>query len=170
MRRALALIVVGTILPACAASDSRRPQLRALLDKAPHTLRESVPVAANAIGGDPVRATLVTAEPMFSIQVVTGSARSDVRISPMSGEVVATAAAGSGAFDCPDAIPLVDALGIAEEAAGGEAIQSVPDDDVHCAFEIQVLSGENLIEVKVAPDGAVLEKEPSDEFGGSEDD
>ena len=46
----------------------------------------------------------------------------------------------------------------------------VPDDDVSCAREIQVLSGATLIEVKVAGDGGVLEKELSDEYGGGDDD
>jgi hypothetical protein len=45
-----------------------------------------------------------------------------------------------------------------------------PDDDVDCAREIQVLSGETLIEVTVAGDGEVLEQELSDEYGGGQDD
>jgi hypothetical protein len=49
-------------------------------------------------------------------------------------------------------------------------IAVVPDDDVDCAREIQVPSGDTLIEVKVAGDGSVLEQELSDEYGGGEDD
>jgi hypothetical protein len=127
-------------------------------------------VAVEATPGDAERATLVTQDPVFSINVVESSARTDVRVSPSTGEIVSSLAAGSGAFNCPDAIPLVEALAIAEGAANGEAIQSVPDDDVQCAFEIQVLAGDVLMEVKVGPDGAVLEQELSDEFGGEDDD
>lgn len=164
----LGIAMVGIMAAGC-SGDSRHPELRALLDEAPYTLRQSVDVAVEATPGNAERATLVTRDPVFSIDVIAEAARTDVRVS-MSGEIVSSAAAGAGAFDCPDAIPLAEALAIAESAAAGEAIQSVPDDDVRCAFEIQVLAGESLIEVKVGPDGAVLETEPSDEFGGGEDD
>ena len=165
----LGIAMVGIMAGGC-AGNSQHPELRALLDEAPYTLRQSVDVAVEATPGDAERATLVTRDPVFSIDVVAASARTDVRVSPMTGQVVSSAAAGASAFACPDAIPLAEALAIAESAADGEAIQSVPDDDVDCAFEIQVLAGESLIEVKVGPDGAVLEQEPSDEFGGGEDD
>lgn len=158
-------------LGACSSVDNHRPELRKLLDESPVTLRDSVTTAleANATATAD-RATLVTADPVFSIRVVASGERSKVKVSPTTGAIVATEADGAGTFDCPDAIPLVEALAIAEDEADGEAIQSVPDDDVSCAFEIQVLHGDELIEVKVAPDGRVLETEPSDEFSGSDDD
>ena len=169
MHRRLGILVLGILLPACSNVDNHHPELRAMLDEAPFTLRESVPVALGATPGNAERAALFTADPIFSVKILASSARTDVRVSPSTGEVVSSQAAGAGAFNCPDAIPLVDALAIAEDTAKGEAIQSVPDDDVTCAFEIQVLSGEFLIEVKVSPDGKVLEQEPSDEFTGKED-
>lgn len=159
------------LLAACSGVDNRRPELRRLLDESPVTLRDSVTTALDAhTSASADRATLVAADPVFSIRLVAGGSRSTVLVSPATGAIVSTEASGAGTFDCPDAIPLVEALAIAEAEADGEAIQSVPDDDVACAFEIQVLHGEDLIEVKVAPDGAVLETEPSDEFSGSDDD
>lgn len=67
------------------------------------------------------------------------------------------------AASCPDAIALTAALAIAEKEAGGDAVAIVPDDDVACAREVQVVVGATLIEIKVAGDGAVLEHDVSDE-------
>lgn len=167
MHRYTGLLLLAASL--CACDNHHRPELRAMLDNAPFTLRQSVATAVEANPGDAVRATLVTSDPMFSIDVVAASTRTDVLVSPATGQVVSAQAGGAATFNCPDAIPLTEALAIAEQEVGGEAIQSVPDDDVRCAFEIQVLVGDVLHEVKVAPDGAVLETELSDEFGGSDD-
>jgi hypothetical protein len=171
MLRNLGITTLLLGLAACSGGDNHRPELRKLLDESPVTLRDSVTTALTAnASGNAERATLVTADPVFSIRVIAAGARSNVKVSPTTGEIVSTAADGTATFDCPDAIPLVEALAIAEAEADGEAVQSVPDDDVACAFEIQVLHGEELMEVKVAPDGAVLEVEESDEFSGSSDD
>lgn len=66
---------------------------------------------------------------------------------------------------CPEQIDLTRALALAEQVVSGTATAIVPDDDVSCAFEAQVLSGEVLLEVKLAGDGTVLEVEAADEDG-----
>lgn len=169
MNRHLFTISLGLLIAAC-GGDHTRPELRTLLDDSQYSLRESVTIATEASPGNPEQATLVTRDPAYSIKIVADDARTDVRVSPSTGQVMTSLAAGSAIFKCGSSIPLVEALAIAEAEAGGDAIQSVPDDDVDCAFEIQVLVGDVLWEVKVAPDGDVLERELSDEFGGSSDD
>ena len=173
MRLQLPLLVAGATIAACGGdTPAERPDIRAVLDQAPLTMRQAVPVAvATTDGGSPVTGALVLGQaPAFDVGARDPSGMSEIRVSAQDGAVI-----GSGPVAEPNVpactgavIPLDQALAVAETAAGGEAIAVVPDDDVACAREIQVLSGVELWEVKVGGDGAVLEHEPSDEFGGKE--
>jgi hypothetical protein len=156
----------------CASDNHERPELRAALDRATIDLRDSVGLALTE-SNSPIalRAKLVmTDSPVFSVGALDQENLKDVRIELASGRVLSTSPVGTAANPCPGSITLAEALTIAEEAAAGDAIAVVPDDDVECAREIQVLSGVTLIEVKVAGDGRVLEKELSDEYGDEDDD
>jgi hypothetical protein len=88
----------------------------------------------------------------------------DVHIDTIDGQVVSAAAAGTGWATCPGSISMSEAIAIAEgQVADGTVIAAIPDDDVSCARELQVLTPDLLWEVKVAADGRVLEVEESDE-------
>ena len=160
------------VLFGCASDNHERPELRAALDRATIDLRDSVGVALTETSSPvALRARLVMADsPVFSVGALDEQDLKDVRIDLATGQVVSTTTVGSALDPCSGTIPLREALTIAEEAADGDAIAVVPDDDVECAREIQVLSGITLYEVKVARDGDVLEQELSDEYGGGEDD
>jgi hypothetical protein len=95
-------------------------------------------------------------------ETVAGDSRVElVSVTPAPASFTNTAAAGSA---CPDAIPIADAIAIAESAGGGTAVAIEPDDDVACAREMQVLRADAVLwEIKVAGDGTVLESELSDE-------
>lgn len=173
MRVTVTVLALSTVLAAgCSSDDHRRPELRAALDRATIGLRDSVGVALTSSDSTvALRAKLVMADsPVYSVGALDRENLMDVRIELASGRVVSTAPVGTASDPCPGSITLAEALAVAEEAAAGDAIAVVPDDDVECAREIQVLSGEILIEVKVAGDGRVLEKELSDEYSGSSDD
>jgi len=171
MRNAL-LVSIALAAAACGGTGgSQRPQLRATLDRAQITLVQAIERAMVDRDGAPISAALLmNADPVFQVGVFQTAQRHDVRIHIVSGAVLSDAPTGPVAAPCPGAIPVAQALGIAEQRASGEAVAVVPDDDVACAFEIQVLSGTTLWEVKVAGDGRVLEYELSDEYGGSEED
>jgi hypothetical protein len=174
--RLIRITLVGWALAAlaagCSSDDHKRPELRAALDRAQLSLRDSVGVALAAMEGSvAVRARLVMDDqPVFSVGALEQRTLQDVRIDVVSGAIVSTAAAGTAEGPCDGDLPLTEALAIAEQAAGGEAVAVVPDDDVACAHEIQVMVADTLWEVKVAGSGEVLEKELSDEYGGSGDD
>jgi len=70
---------------------------------------------------------------------------------------------------CAGAIDPARAAAIAEQRVGGTAIANVPDDDDPCNREVQVQAKDTLWEVKVAPDGRVLEVEVSDEPDDEDD-
>lgn len=174
----IAVAALAVLAAACASEekkdDHHRPELRAALDQSTITLRDSIDVAiAETTSGTAFEAALVLgAEPIFAVGTVEAvSTLKEFRVSGVSGAIVGQSPLSGGAPGaCPGQISLSEALAIAETEAGGEAIASVPDDDVECAREIQVLAGDTLWEVKVAGDGEVLEHELSDEYGGSEDD
>ncbi|HEU5060942.1 MAG TPA: hypothetical protein VFU21_30635 [Kofleriaceae bacterium] len=174
MRFAIAAVVLSVLAAAggCRSDNHERPELRAALERATIGLRDSVGVALTESNASvALRARLVMSDdPVFSVGVLEQQNLEDVRIDLATGRVVSTTPAGTASDPCPGSITLAEALTIAEGTAEGDAIAVVPDDDVDCAREIQVLSGVTLIEVKVAGDGRVLEKELSDEYGGGEDD
>jgi len=168
----LTVVALSSLVLFGCSGNHERPELRAALDRATIDLRDSVGVALTE-SNSPValRARLVMSDsPVFSVGALDRENLQDVRIELATGRVVSTAPVGSAFDGCPDAITLSEALLIAELAADGDAIAVVPDDDVECAREIQVLSGTTLYEVKVARDGDILEQELSDEYGGEDDD
>jgi len=174
MRLPISLALVATIASAVGVacdSSNQHPELRVALEQSALSLRESIGVAATHVPtAAPVRAALVPGlSPLYAVGSVDKTSLTALRIDGHSGAVLSIAAAGTAQGLCDGSISLSDALGVAEERVTGEAIAVVPDDDVACAFEIQVLVGETLWEVKVASDGNVLEQELSDEYSGSED-
>jgi len=75
------------------------------------------------------------------------------------------------AAHCPNAIDPATASAIAEQRVGGTALANIADDDDPCNREVQVQTKDTVWEVKVAPDGRVLEVEVSDEdHDGDNDD
>lgn len=166
----LGLFVIASA-SAC-SNDEYVRSLQAAQAAAALSLAESVAVAeAETGGGAGIRAALlVGAAPLYSIDAAASAQVVGVRIDVADGEVLEVREKGGYVDDCPNSISLVDALEIAEVEAGGDAVAAVPDDDVACALEIQVLSGDTLWEVKVAGDGEVLEREESDETGAGDDD
>ena len=102
--------------------------------------------------------------PIYAYGTLGTGTMHDVRIETIAGSIVSSLETGRGSDSCPDSISLTEAIGIAEAAVvGGTVIAAIPDDDVACAREIQVLDPSRLMEVKVGGDGAVLELEESDE-------
>ncbi|MBA3499176.1 MAG: hypothetical protein H0T65_02325 [Deltaproteobacteria bacterium] len=129
-----------------------------------------VTVAEQTMGdGHAVTAELRVSPAAYIYGVATNTLH-NVHVDTIDGHVVSSAAAGSTTTSaCPDSISISQAITIAEaQVPGGSVIAAIPDDDVACAREIQVLSPELLWEVKVGGAGEVLEVEESDE-GGAED-
>ncbi len=173
MRVNIIVLALSTALGAgCAGDDHKRPELRAALDRATINLRDSVGVALTSSESTvALRARLLMSDnPVFSVGALDQENLMDVRIELATGQVLSTSPIGTASNPCPGSITLAEALAIAEQEAAGDAIAVVPDDDVECAREIQVLQDITLYEVKVAGDGGVLEKELSDEYGGEDDD
>lgn len=167
----IGFVVLTAAAAACGSNGSPRRDLRSTLDQATISLADSVGVALTGRDdGAPLRAVLLPSAPVFEVGVMQQLERNDVRVHIVSAQVLSAGPVGPATPPCSDSIPLVDALGIAEARANGDAIAVVPDDDVACAFEIQVLSDVTLWEVKVAGDGRVLEYELSDEYGGADED
>lgn len=165
-------MIAAVALVAGCSSGSKRPELRRALDEAKLSLVDSIGVAlTEAEGSKALKGALVnnTGELAFSVGRLNAEAYEDVRVDGITGRVLSRAQ-GLATDPCPSAIPLAEALAIAEREADGESVAAVPDDDVACAREIQVLSGDVLYEVKVAGDGAVLEQELSDELNGGDGD
>ena len=167
------VILLAGVLAACSQEkgDHKRPALRAALDQSTVTLQQSVDLSvAQTTSGKAFEGALVIegSAPMFAVGTVEVTTLKEFRINGVSGTVVSnTPISGTAPGACPGQIPINQALDIAAAEANGDAIAVVPDDDVECAFEIQVLSGETLWEVKLAQDGAVLEHELSDEYSGN---
>ena len=171
-RGGMGLAVLGLVVATGCADDHQRPELRAALDAASLSLIDSIGTALEQTQTERAQQArfVMTDANLFAVKAVDVAKLREVKIDSLSGTVVGMNEAGNAISGCDGQIALTDALAIAEAEAGGDAVQSVPDDDVDCAFEIQVLVDETLWEVKLGPDGAVLEKELSDEFGGGDDD
>jgi len=110
---------------------------------------------------------LVDAEPVFSVRAADAAETRQYRID-LAGKLMSATRAGEAGGLCPGSISLGQAIGVAESEAGGQAVAIVPDDDVSCAFEVQVLTPDTLWEVKVGSAGQVLESEESDEDGSGD--
>lgn len=173
-RRLLAGLALSALTASgCANSNEDYvADLRAAMDEADVSLREAVGIAeADEANAEAIRAALlVDGTPRFSVRALSGDTGWKFRLS-LAGTVQEKSADVSSGGPCEGSIGLVEALEIAEQEAGGDAVAVVPDDDVACAFEIQVLTPDTLWEVKVSSSGEVLESEESDEDGtGDEDD
>jgi len=158
----LGAIVMFT-LAACGTSGGNHEQLRALVDQSTVSLGETVSLAEASVQYSAgVDARIHSASAQFSVDAVAAGVRHDVRLD-LTGNVLSATAAGAAAAGCPTQMSLPDALSRAEVEAGGNAVAVVPDDDDPCLREIQVLVDTTLWEVKLGPDGALIEKELSDE-------
>jgi len=156
---AIALFVLG----ACAADGGNHKELRALVDQSTVSLGETVTRAESTVQYSAgVNARIHSDRAQFSVDAVAAGTRHDVRLD-LAGVVLSSTPAGAAAAGCQTQISLPDALGLAEKEVGGDAVAVVPDDDDACLREIQVLVDTTLWEVKLGPDGAVIEKELSDE-------
>lgn len=158
------LLVV--LLAACGRESRDLPALRAAVAEA------KVPIATGAATAETSMpsARVVTAElkidgtAQYAFDTVSITALHDIRIDTIQGQILSSKPAGTGSAACPDSISIAQAIMIAEaQVVGGSVIAAIPDDDVACAREIQVLTAETLWEVKVGGDGTVLEHELSDE-------
>jgi hypothetical protein len=120
---------------------------------------------ASMSGGRTVTAELrLGTVPTYSFGTIGDSTLHDIRIDTVDGRIVSSIAAGASTDGCPGSISIAQAITIAEgRVAGGSVIAAIPDDDVACAREIQVLAPDLLWEVKVGGAGEVLEVEESDE-------
>jgi len=108
-------------------------------------------------------ALLIDADPVFRVGARTTQTGQDYRIDIVEGHVLDESAAALSGEECAGAITVAEAIASAEHAAGGEAVAIEPDDDGHCNREVKVLVGTTVWEVKVGPDGSVIEKEVDDE-------
>jgi hypothetical protein len=150
-------------LAACAANGGNHEELRALVDQATVSLAETVTRAEASVQySSGVDARIHSDSAQFSVDAVATGTRHDVRLD-LAGAVLSATPAGTASAGCQTQISLPDALGRAEKEAGGNAVAVVPDDDDPCLREIQVLVDTTLWEVKLGPDGAVIERELSDE-------
>jgi hypothetical protein len=151
-------------LAACGTTDGGNHQeLRALVDQATVSLGETVTRAEASVQYSAgVDARIHSADAQFSVDTVATGVRHDVRLD-LAGTVLSRTAAGAAGAGCQTQIALPEALARAEREVGGNAVAVVPDDDDPCLREIQVLVDTTLWEVKLGPDGALIEKELSDE-------
>ena len=165
-------LLAAVLVTGCSGPDPRnRQDLRAAVDKAQVTLREAVPIALTSTdNGDARAGVLIPGLSAFDVGARDAAGMKEIRVAHDGLVAHAGPTVEPNVPACPGgAIALDPALAIAEARASGEAIAVVPDDEVACAREIQVLSDITLYEVKVGGAGAVLEFELSDEFSGSED-
>lgn len=151
----------------CGGNERDISTLREAIDTAQVSMPDMLDVAEGSMPDDraitaALRVRGGTAVYAYGL-IGQGSLR-DIQIDTVDGVIVFSAVSGAGSDTCPDSISLVDAIAIAEgQVAGGTVTAAIPDDDVACAREIQVLAPDLLWEVKVAGDGTVLELEESDE-------
>ncbi len=159
------ILVLASI--GCASKDHDVSTLREAIDQSQVSIHDMVGVAERSM----LEGRAITAElrldggkALYAYGAIGQGSRHDIRIDTIDGVIVSSAVSGSGSDTCPDSISLAAAIAIAEgQVEGGSVIAAIPDDDVACAREIQVLGPDLLWEVKVAGDGAVLEREESDE-------
>jgi uncharacterized membrane protein YkoI len=157
------VVLVASLWGAC--SNEREEKLRAALAQADVRLGESVGIAeANVAESQAVRAALlVDADPVYSVGAHARGDLSDVRVDISTGEVLSVRRlGGSGRGPCPGPVGLEEAIAIAEERVGGQAVSIQPDDG-ECNREVEVLTDDALWEVEVGYDGRVTEVEHSDD-------
>jgi len=166
---AFALAVGLALLTACGSSTGPdTDSLRAAVNQAKVSLAQSAEVGQQSVAdGVAIKAALIAnSQPVFSVGAAGGGAMHDVRIDAVNGSVLSNTEVGAGNDPCPGSIPLPDAIARAEARIGGTAVQIQPDDDNECYREVLVLGqNDQLWEVKVAQDGAILEVEEADNDG-----
>jgi uncharacterized membrane protein YkoI len=175
MKRALiGVTIMAAALAGCGDGSSERARrYREALDRAELSLADSVAVAETATaGGVGVRAVLLLeSQPVFFVAAAETAALTDVRVDIVTGEALSMQSVSGMADTCSDAVSLAAAIAAAEAEVEGEAVAIEPDDDGHCNREVKVLASDLLWEVKVAPDGSVLEvEEDDDDFEGDDED
>ncbi len=171
---ALALFFGGCMTSSSSSTAPSSADLSAIQDvlaRSKVSLGESVTIAQQSLeSGVGISAELIVNEaPAFSVGAVHGSRLHQVHVDIENGAVVSSKDVRDSNDPCPGAIPLAEAITIAESAVNGVGIEVQPDDDDACAREVQVLAGDKLWEVKIGGDGKVLEVEASDELGGDDD-
>ncbi len=151
----------------CGGNGRDVSSLRDAIDRARVSIHDMVDVAESSMpDGRAITAELrVTGgTAVYTYGMLGEGAMHEVRIDTIHGAIVFSAVSGAGTDSCPGSISLAEAIAVAEsQIDGGTVIAAIPDDDISCAREIQVLAPDLLWEVKVAGDGAVLEVEESDE-------
>jgi hypothetical protein len=161
-------VALGAALVALAGCSSSptdyERELRRAVDASQLSLGQSVAIAEQQVGhGFTVRAELdVHTTPVFSVSALAEQAMHDLRIDTQSGAVLVTTTSADTGGVCADSVPASEAIATAEAEVGGQAVRTNPDDDNPCDREVHVLVGTNLWEVKVAPNGKVLETEEDD--------
>lgn len=166
MKRMLVGSVVLFALSSGCAEEPKptsSPDLRVALDASDVSLRESVGIAeASVAGGRAVRATLLTRSSTLSVGALADDGFHEIRVD-FSGEVLATSSANAPSDACDGSVSLEQAILAAEAVVNGEAVSIAPDDDDACDREVKVLDGDDVLwEVKIGPDGSVVETEIAD--------
>ena len=166
----LNLVAMGlglALLTGCGSSTGPdTDSLRAAVNQAKMSLARSAVVGQESVpDGIAVKAALITdSKPVFAVGAAGGGSMHDVRIDAVDGAVLSNTQVGAGEDPCPGSIPLSDAITLAEERIRGTAVKVQPDDDNECYREVLVLGhNDQLWEVKVAQDGAILEVEEADD-------
>ncbi|MEQ1506172.1 MAG: hypothetical protein ABMB14_28325, partial [Myxococcota bacterium] len=109
------------------------------------------------------------ADPVYAVDAAAAGSVQDVRVDPVSGAIRSRTAGAGDASSCPDAITLAAAIAAAEAEVGGDAVSAGPDDDGHCNTEVIVLVDTTPWEVKIGPDGALVEPpEEADDVEGAD--
>ena len=159
------LTAVGAALLCAACSSGRKEKLQEALGRAQLPLSASVDIAEqNVQRSTAVKAALlVDADPVYAVGALATGNLHDVRVDITDGRVLGNVDMGASSVPCPGAVGLVEAITIAESSMSGSAVSIQPDDDNECDREVQVLSAGRLWEVKVGPDGTVIEVELSDD-------
>jgi hypothetical protein len=160
------LVVVG-LVAGCGAPSAHVADLQAAVAKAHVSLAQAA-TTAEASGGRAVRASLVpNAAPVFAVDAVAQRV-DDVRVDAVSAAVLSRTATTRTAPDCAG-ISLAGAIAAAEGEVAGDAVSAGPDDDGDCNTEVIVLAGDTLWEVKIGPDGALVEPpEKADDDEGAD--
>ena len=155
---------VGACVLAAACSNGREARLRGALSQQHISLGDSAAIAEQSVAGSTAVEAwlLVDGDPTFAVDTVANRQAHDVRLGFSDGMILSSIARGERRPPCRG-IPLAEAIDIAEAEKRGEAVAVQPDDDDACNREVQVLAGDTLWEVKVGPDGTVLETEVSDD-------
>lgn len=158
-------VPVVLLAGAACSSNERVRKLEAALQQSHVPLVNSVATAEATLQEASLfkASLLVDADPVYSVRGYDAGAIQDIRVAFANGQLLSVTALGASSDGvCPGAIPLAEAIAIAEAEISGEAVLVGPDDDNDCHREVQVLGGGTLWEVKVGADGSVLDTEVSD--------